>query len=100
MMTPKPVVLCILDGWGLRDDPIGNAPLLANTPNFDAIMRGPHAQLLTHGNDAGLPTGQMALAGSRYDAVSGISEMQHALAPVDTVSTDKVQKHKNPLPQS
>ena len=59
MMTPKPVVLCILDGWGLRDDPIGNAPLLANTPNFDAIMRGPHAQLLTHGNDAGLPTGQM-----------------------------------------
>jgi hypothetical protein len=44
-----------------------------------------------------LPTGQMALAGSRYDAISGISEMQHALAPVDTVSTDKVQKHKNPL---
>ena len=47
-----------------------------------------------------LPTGQMALAGSRYDAISGISEMQHALAPVDTVSTDNVQKHKNPLPQS
>ena len=39
MTTPKPVVLCILDGWGLRDDPTGNAPLLANTPNFDAIMR-------------------------------------------------------------
>uniref|UniRef100_UPI004048DDFB 2,3-bisphosphoglycerate-independent phosphoglycerate mutase n=1 Tax=Yoonia sp. TaxID=2212373 RepID=UPI004048DDFB len=59
MTTPKPVVLCILDGWGLRDDPTGNAPLLANTPNFDAIMAGPHAQLLTHGNDAGLPAGQM-----------------------------------------
>lgn len=59
MTAPKPVVLCILDGWGLREDPIGNAPLLAKTPNFDAIMRGPHAQLLTHGNDAGLPSGQM-----------------------------------------
>lgn len=59
MTAPKPVVLCILDGWGLRDDPTGNAPLLANTPNFDAIMKGPHAKLLTHGNDAGLPTGQM-----------------------------------------
>ncbi len=46
MTTPKPVVLCILDGWGLRDDPTGNAPLLANTPNFDAVMAGPHAQLL------------------------------------------------------
>ncbi|MFT5867097.1 MAG: 2,3-bisphosphoglycerate-independent phosphoglycerate mutase, partial [Gammaproteobacteria bacterium] len=55
----KPVVLCILDGWGLSDATAGNAPALANTPNFDAIMRGPHAQLLTHGNDVGLPRGQM-----------------------------------------
>ncbi len=59
MPVPKPVVLCILDGWGLRDEIEGNAPAQANTPNFDAIMQGPHAQLLTHGNDAGLPTGQM-----------------------------------------
>ncbi|MFT5866195.1 MAG: 2,3-bisphosphoglycerate-independent phosphoglycerate mutase, partial [Gammaproteobacteria bacterium] len=46
MPTQKPVVLCILDGWGLSDATAGNAPALANTPNFDAIMRGPHAQLL------------------------------------------------------
>jgi 2,3-bisphosphoglycerate-independent phosphoglycerate mutase len=59
MPAPKPVVLCILDGWGLRADRTGNAPLLAKTPNFDRIMQGPHAQLLTHGPDAGLPTGQM-----------------------------------------
>ena len=59
MPTPKPVVLCILDGWGLSDVKAGNAPVLASTPNFDAIMRGPHAQLLTHGNDVGLPHGQM-----------------------------------------
>ena len=59
MPAPNPVVLCILDGWGLRDDSAANAPKLAKTPNFDQIMQGPHAQLLTHGNDAGLPTGQM-----------------------------------------
>ena len=59
MSTPKPVVLCILDGWGIGQTTIGNAPALANTPNFDAIMQGPNAQLLTHGNDAGLPKGQM-----------------------------------------
>ncbi|KJZ18928.1 2,3-bisphosphoglycerate-independent phosphoglycerate mutase [Loktanella sp. S4079] len=59
MSAPKPVVLCILDGWGLREDATGNAPKLANTPNFDAVMQGPHAKLLTHGRDAGLPSGQM-----------------------------------------
>ena len=59
MTAPQPVVLCILDGWGLRADAEGNAPLQAKTPHFDRIMQGPHAQLLTHGRDAGLPTGQM-----------------------------------------
>jgi len=59
MSTPKPVVLCILDGWGIGQTTTGNAPALAHTPNFDAIMQGPNAQLLTHGNDAGLPKGQM-----------------------------------------
>lgn len=60
MAAPKPVVLCILDGWGLRDDRDNNAPALAETPNFDRLMATcPHAQLITHGPDVGLPTGQM-----------------------------------------
>lgn len=60
MSAPKPVVLCILDGWGLSEVPEGNAPLLAKTPNFDRIMQtGPSAQLITHGPDVGLPRGQM-----------------------------------------
>ncbi len=60
MAAPKPVVLCILDGWGLSDDTQANAPYLANTPTFDAIMQnGPHAILTTHGPDVGLPSGQM-----------------------------------------
>ncbi len=60
MTIPKPVVLCILDGWGISQGTTANAPYLANTPTFDALMaHGPHAQLITHGPDVGLPSGQM-----------------------------------------
>ncbi|MCA1774879.1 MAG: 2,3-bisphosphoglycerate-independent phosphoglycerate mutase [Loktanella sp.] len=60
MSVPKPVVLCILDGWGKRAETKGNAPALARTPNFDRLMQQcPNAQLMTHGPDAGLPSGQM-----------------------------------------
>ncbi len=60
MTAPKPVVLCILDGWGKRDEAGANAPALANTPNFDKIITNcPNAELITHGPDVGLPSGQM-----------------------------------------
>jgi 2,3-bisphosphoglycerate-independent phosphoglycerate mutase len=59
MAAPKPVVLCILDGWGKRAEVAGNAPALANTPNYDRVMSGATAELITHGPDVGLPRGQM-----------------------------------------
>ena len=60
MTTPKPVVLCILDGWGLSADTKANAPYLATTPTFDRLMADcPNNTLITHGRDVGLPTGQM-----------------------------------------
>ncbi|MEM6760846.1 MAG: 2,3-bisphosphoglycerate-independent phosphoglycerate mutase [Pseudomonadota bacterium] len=60
MSIPRPVVLCILDGWGLRASREGNAPVLAQTPTFDRIMATcPNAALITHGPDVGLPSGQM-----------------------------------------
>ena len=60
MAVPKPVVLCILDGWGLAPAGPGNAPSLAATPCFDRLMATcPNATLVTHGPDVGLPTGQM-----------------------------------------
>ena len=60
MPSQKPVVLCILDGWGLSDDRTANAPALADTPVMDRLTATcPHATLVTHGPDAGLPTGQM-----------------------------------------
>lgn len=60
MSHPKPVVLCILDGWGISARTDDNAPYLADTPNFDRIMATcPNATLVTHGPDVGLPRGQM-----------------------------------------
>ncbi len=59
-MPPKPVVLCILDGWGLRAEPAANAVVLADTPVYDRVMAtGPSASLAAHGPDVGLPLGQM-----------------------------------------
>src|SRR6056297_1949049 len=60
MISAKPVVLCILDGWGLSEKKEANAPVLADTPVFDRLMRDcPNSTLITHGPDVGLPTGQM-----------------------------------------
>ncbi|MEM6457119.1 MAG: 2,3-bisphosphoglycerate-independent phosphoglycerate mutase [Acidobacteriota bacterium] len=57
---PRPVVLCILDGWGARDERTGNAVALADTPHWDRLIaRDPNAFLTTHGGAVGLPDGQM-----------------------------------------
>ena len=60
MTPPKPVVLCILDGWGISDRPEQSAPDCAATPNMDRLRREcPNATLVTYGPDVGLPRGQM-----------------------------------------
>ena len=59
-MQAKPVVLCILDGWGLSTSNTGNAPALAHTPTIDHILETyPHSTLITHGPSVGLPKDQM-----------------------------------------
>ncbi|MEM9270338.1 MAG: 2,3-bisphosphoglycerate-independent phosphoglycerate mutase, partial [Pseudomonadota bacterium] len=60
MGMTKPVILCILDGWGLREEATANAPVLAQTPCFDELWTtAPTTQLSAHGPDVGLPEGQM-----------------------------------------
>lgn len=56
----KPVVLCILDGMGMREETFGNAVAQANKPNFDMLWnKYPHMLLHADGENVGLPTGQM-----------------------------------------
>ena len=56
----KPVMLIILDGWGIGKEYNGNAIYLANTPNFDRLMKEyPNTKLEASGMAVGLPEGQM-----------------------------------------
>ena len=57
---PKPLMLCILDGWGERANGADNAIDKAKTPVWHELMRRwPHAQLNASEHYVGLPDGQM-----------------------------------------
>ncbi len=59
-MTPKPLVLVILDGFGERAERADNAVRLAKTPVLDELFaKYPHGVVQTSGPDVGLPPGQM-----------------------------------------
>lgn len=56
----KPLVLCILDGVGIRNREYGNAFMQANKPNFNRLWNSyPHCLLEASGAKVGLPNGQM-----------------------------------------
>lgn len=60
MTRPKPLILCILDGWGHRHDSDHNAIALAHTPHWDRFMAEcPHSLIEASALDVGLPEGQM-----------------------------------------
>ena len=80
----KKMVLCILDGCGIREERDGNAFKNANTPTLDMLMeKYPHSILQASGPYVGLPVGQM-----------GTSEVGHmnlgagriALQPLEAIS--------------
>jgi 2,3-bisphosphoglycerate-independent phosphoglycerate mutase len=59
-MSKKPVVLMVLDGYGLSDKTEGNAIAMANTPVMDKLMAEcPFAPGNASGLEVGLPEGQM-----------------------------------------
>lgn len=59
-MSIKPIVLCIMDGYGLRKETKANGVALAQKPNIDFLWnRYPHTTLSGSGMDVGLPEGQM-----------------------------------------
>ncbi|MHB8984672.1 MAG: 2,3-bisphosphoglycerate-independent phosphoglycerate mutase [Eubacteriales bacterium] len=55
-----PLVLVILDGWGLSEHMEGNAIARASLPNMKSFLAAyPHCRISTSGEDVGLPEGQM-----------------------------------------
>jgi 2,3-bisphosphoglycerate-independent phosphoglycerate mutase len=59
-MSAKPVLLIILDGWGINHQKEGNAIALADAPVYNSLLRDyPNTQLQASGEAVGLPEGQM-----------------------------------------
>lgn len=56
----RPVVLIVMDGWGVAANGPGNAIARARTPVFDYLLATyPHGELQSSGLAVGLPEGQM-----------------------------------------
>ena len=58
-MPRSPVMLVILDGFGINSQKKGNAIALAHVPTFRMLEKGNHSQMMTSGGHVGLPDGQM-----------------------------------------
>ncbi|MFV0321381.1 MAG: 2,3-bisphosphoglycerate-independent phosphoglycerate mutase [Alphaproteobacteria bacterium] len=60
MQFKRPVILCILDGWGYRAEEDYNAVKIGHTPNWDRLVETELTnQIYTFGAHVGLPDGQM-----------------------------------------
>ena len=56
----KPIILCIMDGYGISEPKAGNCVAAANTPNLDRIFKEyPTTLIEASGEAVGLPKGQM-----------------------------------------
>lgn len=54
----RPVCIIIRDGWGINENPVGNAVMAANTPNIDSYKKKyPWTVIETSGEAVGLPAG-------------------------------------------
>lgn len=59
-MDKQRILLCILDGWGIRNAVDHNGIAMANTPTWDRmLLEYPHSQLFASEDHVGLPHGQM-----------------------------------------
>ena len=59
-MSKKPYVILIMDGYGLNDNPKGNAVAMAKKPNLDKLFSEyPCVKGYASGLSVGLPDGQM-----------------------------------------
>src|ERR1700742_2498976 len=60
MRKNGPVILTILDGWGIRTETSGNAIALARKPTYDRLLREyPNTTIRASEQFVGLPGGQM-----------------------------------------
>ena len=94
MSTPnprrKPVLLVIMDGFGLNPAPEHNAVFEANTPNFDRYFSSyPMTALEASGRAIGLPMGQMGNSEVGHMTIGSGSVVKQDLVRIDDSIKDK-----------
>ena len=86
---PKPLILCILDGWGHRLETENNAIAMAETPTWDRLTTSyPHALIETSGLDVGLPDGQMGNSEVGHMNIGAGRIMMQDLPRIDAAIAD------------
>src|SRR5262245_48545448 len=86
---PRPLVLCILDGFGERAERDGNAIRLARTPHLEALAAYPHTLLRASVPDVGLPTGRVGDCESGHRNLAAGRVVPTEAARIDAAIADK-----------
>ncbi|MGP6138674.1 MULTISPECIES: 2,3-bisphosphoglycerate-independent phosphoglycerate mutase [unclassified Jeotgalibaca] len=88
-MNKKPVAIIILDGFGCRDEIIGNAVAQAKKPNFDRYWNTyPHATMAASGLAVGLPEGQMGNSEVGHTNIGAGRVVYQSLTRIDKAIQD------------
>ena len=93
------VVLCILDGCGIREELDGNAFANATKPTLDMLMeKYPHSKLEASGPSVGLPVGQMGTSEvGHMNLGSGRVALQPLEAITSSIENDEILKNEKIL---
>ncbi len=95
-MSAKAMLL-ILDGWGIGPNPDVSAIAQANTSYMDQLLeKYPHSTLITHGEDVGLPEGQMGNSEVGHLNIGAGRVVYQELARINKAVKDKV-LHQHPV---
>lgn len=87
----KPVVLLILDGWGIAPPSQGNAIYLANTPNMDSYpTMYPSGQLIACGESVGLPANTVGNSEVGHLTLGAGRVVYQSLTKID----NEIERHK------
>lgn len=86
----KPMILMILDGWGVAPPGPGNAITLAKTPNMNKLwVSNPHGYLHASGSAVGLPHGTQGNSEVGHINIGAGKVVYQELPRIDTAITNK-----------
>jgi 2,3-bisphosphoglycerate-independent phosphoglycerate mutase len=97
MKKANKAMLVILDGWGIGQKPEADAIAQAQTPFMDYLWKQyPHSQLITYGEEVGLPEGQMGNSEVGHLNIGAGRVVYQELARINKAIREK-ELHQNPV---